>query len=286
MKNNKVMFFCIIAIAIVGIFTFLQAGTKPLKNLDEETVVKIEITPSMPDKTKIVEKKEDIQKIVERMRNIVIYSKVEKNEYAGQSLTFTIFFTDGSTRTVVESNPLFMLDGQFYETKYEPAEKLGRLYIDLDAPERANATLPTNLPDLFDLPRKYSSSAAIENGDFVVIHGKIENKQLLTSFLEGAENGQEAFLRTTQYTTEGDAIIIDIKYENNAYQVIVDSTRDVYAEEEARSYSYLSYENMIQQKNDNTIDFYLYNGNQFSEEMAAAENQQALFLFSIKEELL
>lgn len=79
---------------------------------------------------------------------------------------------------------------------------------------------------LKDLPKEYPSQNAIANGDYVDVNGKISNNEIMDEYLKKVSNKENAFIRTTVYTIEGDPIIADFLYENSSFKVTFDSTRD------------------------------------------------------------
>ena len=78
-----------------------------------------------------------------------------------------------------------------------------------------------------DLPKEYPSELAIENGDYVSVHGTIYNEDVLTDFLAKADRGEDAFIRSVDYTVEGDPIIKEVSYtKEGGFVITIDNTRD------------------------------------------------------------
>lgn len=73
------------------------------------------------------------------------------------------------------------------------------------------------------------SSLAIENGDYVNIHGDIYNEQKMIDFIENVQNKEQDKIRTVVYTVEGDPIITDFNYNGSAFVVVQDNSYDRYS---------------------------------------------------------
>jgi len=109
-----------------------------------------------------------------------------------------------------------------------------------------------------ELPKEYPPDTAIENGDYVDLHGKISNKDIMINFLEKVNKNEEAYIRTVQYTIEGDPVICDFYYDKNKFIVTTDNTRDTFggknAIRETKEYKYLKTHSII----DNINGEYIY----------------------------
>lgn len=79
-----------------------------------------------------------------------------------------------------------------------------------------------------NLPKNYSIINAINDKCVVSVHNlKIYNKDILDKFLENVKQNKKDFIRTVNYTIEGDPIITDISFEgDNTFVTTIDSTRD------------------------------------------------------------
>lgn len=99
------------------------------------------------------------------------------------------------------------------------------------------------------LPKEYLPDTAIENGDYVNLHGEISNENVMADFLEKVDKNEEAFMRTVQYTIEGDPLINDFYYDKNKFTVTTDNTRDAwggsYAIRETKEFKYLKTHSII-----------------------------------------
>lgn len=87
---------------------------------------------------------------------------------------------------------------------------------------------------LSELPEKYDSELAKNNGDIVNIHGKGYNVEKLDSFMSSLKKKEAAMIRITQYTVEGDAVIKDLIYDGKFILLKDDNTRDQFASAENR----------------------------------------------------
>jgi hypothetical protein len=125
-----------IGIAIIIIFVagiiFLYSGKKPLKNLNASDITSIEVSALPPNEVKYIGKQEDIESIVSELRKVVVYSKVNQNDYNGQIITYTLVMKDGSKRQIMISNPIVRIDAVYYKAKYAPADDLHNLYSKLN----------------------------------------------------------------------------------------------------------------------------------------------------------
>jgi len=84
-------------------------------------------------------------------------------------------------------------------------------------------------PPLSDLPSDYSKEQAINDHVYVNIHGaEIYNQALVDAFYMDVSNCVAAFMRTMEYTIEGDPIITDYQYDGIIFTVTTDVSRDKY----------------------------------------------------------
>ena len=81
--------------------------------------------------------------------------------------------------------------------------------------------------ELNKLPQKYESKKAVEDGCFVILHGKLQSDpKLADDFAAAAKAGQAASLRIVQYTVEGDPIIMHVDYRDGGFHALYDVSRD------------------------------------------------------------
>lgn len=83
-----------------------------------------------------------------------------------------------------------------------------------------------------ELPEEYPLNTAVDNGDYVNLHGKIYNDDVMADFLNKVADKESAFIRTVIYTVEGDPIIIDFSYNSKYFSVTKDATRDRHSSDE------------------------------------------------------
>jgi hypothetical protein len=109
-----------------------------------------------------------------------------------------------------------------------------------------------------ELPKEYPPDIAIKNGDYVNLHGIISNEDVMNEFLEKIEKNEEAFIRTVQYTIEGEPVIYDFYYDKNKFTVVTDHTRHTFAGKNAvkeeKELKYLKTHSII----DNVNGEYIY----------------------------
>ncbi|MEK4648024.1 DUF4362 domain-containing protein [Exiguobacterium sp. FSL W8-0210] len=72
---------------------------------------------------------------------------------------------------------------------------------------------------------KYTMEDAKNNGDIIVQNG-VTNSDRFESFLKKSKQGKSDQIRITAFTTEGDPVLYDIKYDGKTYQYSSDSSRD------------------------------------------------------------
>ena len=72
---------------------------------------------------------------------------------------------------------------------------------------------------------KYTMEEAKENDDIIVQKG-VENSDRFESFLKKTMQGESDQIRITAFTTEGDPVLYDVKYDGKSYQYTSDSSRD------------------------------------------------------------
>ena len=106
------------------------------------------------------------------------------------------------------------------------------------------------------LPKEYTAEMAVKNGDYVNMHGIISNDKVMESFLDNVSKNKTAFIRKTGITIEGDAIIADISFENNVFNVTVDTTRDNFGNYGVKKYTY---KNMIKYHDNDNLVYILTN---------------------------
>lgn len=81
--------------------------------------------------------------------------------------------------------------------------------------------------ELKKLPQRYDPEKAVEDGCFVILHGKLQSEaKLADDFAAAAKEGQAASLRIVQYTVEGDAIIMHVDYRDGEFHALSDVSRD------------------------------------------------------------
>lgn len=85
------------------------------------------------------------------------------------------------------------------------------------------------IAELSQIPEKYTVEKAVEDGCFVVVHGKVKSDlKIIDEFVSNSENGKSASITVVQYTIEGDPIITKVIYDGTNYYGIEDNTRDDY----------------------------------------------------------
>ncbi len=72
---------------------------------------------------------------------------------------------------------------------------------------------------------KYTLEEAKENGD-IIVQNEVTNSDRFESFLKKSTQGKSDQIRITAFTTEGDPVLYDVKYDGKSYQYTSDSSRD------------------------------------------------------------
>lgn len=96
-----------------------------------------------------------------------------------------------------------------------------------------------NNSSLSALPKEYPSEVAATNGDYVNVHGTIYNEDVLTDFLAKTDRGEDAFIRSVDYTVEGDPIIKEVSYaKEGGFVITIDNTRDHFGKPKVTTSTY------------------------------------------------
>ena len=160
---------------------------------------------------------------------------MQSTTQGGIAYNVVIETSDGKTTTFTVStinNRINKDDGVFLHADTKIFNRLDAL-LDGCYPDQFGAPLdePNDLsmdtmPPTSDLPYEYPSGIAIENGDYVNIHGIIANEDAMADFLAKVDNKETASVRTVIYTVEGDPIITTFSFNSSYFSVTTDTTRD------------------------------------------------------------
>ena len=123
---KKILVIIAAALAVIGIVSCSNAGTKPFEALTSDEIASVTLNCMPPDKTVETDDRDKIDELVKVLNKLVIYDEDEK-EYAGQSVAFTLHKSDGTDIKITSYNPQLIIDGVKYTTKYEPCEELSKL---------------------------------------------------------------------------------------------------------------------------------------------------------------
>ena len=128
--NKKIAVVCIIilSVAVCGILiNRALISRKPFRDLSAADISSATVWVIPPDIT-VDLTGDEIAELTAILRTVVIYNRDGSySEYAGQGVIYTLKRTDGSQLTVMAYNPLIVIDGIGYRTKYEPCEALNAL---------------------------------------------------------------------------------------------------------------------------------------------------------------
>lgn len=134
MKNRRILpliiLFAAVCVCILLVWVF-PAGKRPFQDLKSEDIshVTVELTPPQ---IRLAVSEEELSELVDILNRVVIYEK-DDTEYAGQSVHFIIEKSDGTQTDITACNPVLIIDGVGYRTKYGPCEDLNRLAYNLDS---------------------------------------------------------------------------------------------------------------------------------------------------------
>lgn len=119
--------------------------------------------------------------------------------------------------------------------------------LDFGATWESVSTRPaTQLPALTELPAAYSKEDAIADGVYVNIQGsEVYNQETVDSFYTNAFAGLAAFIRTMEYTTEGDPIITDYSFDGKLYTVTTDTSRDKFGGTDSDKITTATYQYLV-----------------------------------------
>lgn len=239
---KKILVIIAAALAVIGIVSCSNAGTKPFEALTSDEIASVTLNCMPPDKTVETDDRDKIDELVKVLNKLVIYDEDEK-EYAGQSVAFTLHKSDGTDIKITSYNPQLIIDGVKYTTKYEPCEELSKLGNKwADEIPSSHKSLQEIEKMLSSYPSEYES--IMNNNLFTIVHGKVENGQeLFDAFIESVNNGKAAEITIVQFTIEGDPIYGYLSYNGDDFYYVEDVSRDEfkgdYADYLEYSYSYL-----------------------------------------------
>ena len=160
---------------------------------------------------------------------------VQSTTHGGIAYNVVIETSDGKTTTFTVStinNRINKDDGVFLHVDTKTFNRLDALlagcYPDQfgDPLDEPNDLSVDTIPPTSNLPHEYPSGVAIENGDYVNIHGIIANEDAMADFLAKVDNKETASVRTVIYTVEGDPIITTFSFNSSYFSVTTDTTRD------------------------------------------------------------
>lgn len=123
MKKSKKWIIAMICIAVCSVMIMVwNCGRRPFKNLKPSEIVSATVRLTPPDKTIRIE---DPHELTDYLHDVTIYHQDNSNDvYAGQAVTFMLTRSDGTQTQITVCEPLLIVDGVGYKTKYEPCEAL------------------------------------------------------------------------------------------------------------------------------------------------------------------
>lgn len=101
-------------------------GTRPFARLEGTELRAASLCLSPPDVTLELTEAER-EELAGLLQKAVIHRRDDRwREYAGQGVTFTLEFADGTVRTVTAFSPFLIVDGVGYRAEYAPCEALSQ----------------------------------------------------------------------------------------------------------------------------------------------------------------
>lgn len=129
--------------------------------------------------------------------------------------------------------------------------------------------------ELGKLPEEYNNDLAKKYGDVISLHHFKHNVEKLDKFYEAYKNKELKngdMIRITSYTIEGDPIIKDLVIYKNGPKLVIDRTRDKFANLKNRKITHYNIVNMFVEKKDNHTIYFV-----------KTDKDEDLILFSFKE---
>lgn len=139
--------------------------------------------------------------------------------------------------------------------------------------------------ELKAISETYNLEDGIKEGDFIVIHGKLNSDiKILNKFVEESSKGNPSEITIVQYTVEGDPIITQLVYDGESYYGVIDSTRDKFGSNEYYTFEYLYLKNF--NEGDEEI-YYLLNDDSLTYDeinyyLSKENNYDVMNLFTLK----
>ena len=124
MKKKTIIITIALVLIVITVVTLSvkTTGKKPFEDLEAASIESATVHLIPPDVTVEIE---DIDRLAELLQDVVIYNiDFSYILSAGQGVTYTVVFKDGTETKVMAYNPFIIIDGIGYKCKYEPCEAL------------------------------------------------------------------------------------------------------------------------------------------------------------------
>ena len=131
--KKKIIIVCsvIIVIFCVMVFYISFIGTKPFKELEVNEIERI-VMHCAPDNQEVELSKEEQQKVVDLLQDVVIYNRTFQHKFYGGTLYYyTIVKRDGTKVEVTFSDQFIIIDRKAYRTKNEYWNEVNALESEL-----------------------------------------------------------------------------------------------------------------------------------------------------------
>lgn len=250
-------------------------STHHLEKLSQDTSVKFKIwflkTEEMQYETEEIEQEE----VTEEVEKIAVGTIIEKNKNE-----YIIEVDDGyeiktlSKQILIKTEENFQLDWKI-KVVYKGYEKnTSPLQVNL---KDVSVYLVNGFSKAYvkqeEISQNYKLEDAIKDGYFIITSDKKYNETLYTQFLNNVEKEIPAFLRAITFTTEGNAVIKDIKFTTDKkIELAIDYTRDNYLNETDRTYKNYTFDKLNTYIDETGEYLYAYNGEELNSEIIQTEN--------------
>ncbi len=222
---KKLLAAIISAFICILIISCASSGTKPFSSLTSDEISSVKVTCTPPNKTVETDDKDRIDELIKILNKLTVYNEDSK-EYAGQSVEFTIYKTDGSETKINAYNPQLIIDGVKYSTSYDPCEELSNLGNSWIEDLSSDHKTLNEIKDLLSLyPDTYDKS--LDDSCYILSNGSVQSGQnLYDKFMENVNDCIPCSITIVSFTVEGDPIYGYLSYNGQDFYYVEDVSRD------------------------------------------------------------
>lgn len=223
MKKLLALLASIITCAII--ISCSSAGVKPFGNLNTDEICSVKVTCTPPNKTVTTNDKNHIDELIKILSKLTVYNEDSK-EYAGQSVEFTIYMTDGSETKINAYNPQLIINGTKYSTSYDPCQELNELGNRWISELSSEHKSLDEIKDLLSMyPAAYDKS--FDKNCYALSYNTVLSGQnSYDKFISDVENNIAGSIVIVTFTVEGDPIYGYLSYNGEDFYYVEDVSRD------------------------------------------------------------